>query len=536
MADTTPPADELASPAPRPVVRTPIADRLAAIEQAEHDRIEAERASQPAVPDDADLDAFVAGAVDDDAGDGLGLGIRLSFRARLTLGLIAASVLPLAGFGIVALLMHDVLVSSDTLGRLLLLALVLAALIGILLAYLLAADLIGPLRAIATSVDRVSAGDLSTPIQVHGEDELARLADSHNRLAATLERRNRELGRILEAIERASPRDGADFVAGRAATDARTAFGMIDSAIHLVDPGTIPAEERIPGDPLPVRAVLQIAGEEMGVLVGHLPATRTWERADQDLLELFASEIAVAIRNAQLFARVEAQNTQLLELDAAKDDFLRGVSHNLQTPLTSIRAYADQLVRDRPDRRLGIIAEQTDRLSRMVRQLLTVTRLESGALHPRSEVMALAPRIKRTWEALAATEVELHVDDQSSGWLAIGDVDQLDQVLWALLDNAVKYGKRTPVSVEIGVDAATKRLRLTIADGGAGVTDADRARMFGRFVRGQETATDEGSGLGLYVSRELCRAMDGDLVLEPAAPGRGAAFSVYLPGEPGDEG
>jgi signal transduction histidine kinase len=172
----------------------------------------------------------------------------------------------------------------------------------------------------------------------------------------------------------------------------------------------------------------------------------------------------------------------------------------------------------------------------MVRQLLTVTRLESGALHPRSEVMALAPRVKRTWEALAATDVELQIDDRSSGWLAIGDVDQLDQVLWALLDNAVKYGKRTPVSVEIGVDEATKRLRLTIADGGAGVTDADRARMFGRFVRGHETATDEGSGLGLYVSRELCRAMDGDLVLEPPAPGRGAAFSVYLPGEPGDEG
>ena len=83
------------------------------------------------------------------------------------------------------------------------------------------------------------------------------------------------------------------------------------------------------------------------MLVGHLPATRPWERADQDLLELFASEVAVAIRNAQLFAQVEAQNTQLLELDAAKDDFLRGVSHNLQTPLTSIRAYADQLA-DRP--------------------------------------------------------------------------------------------------------------------------------------------------------------------------------------------
>jgi signal transduction histidine kinase len=535
MADT-PPADDLADAARRPGARTPIADRLAALEQAERDRAEAERASQAPLPDDADLDAYAAAAAGEDSGGGLGLGIHLSFRSRLTLGLIAASVLPLAAFGIAALLLGEARLAGDTLGRLLLLGLVLAALIAILLSYLLAADLIGPLRAIAAAVDRVSAGDLSTPIQVHGDDELARLADSHNRLAATLERRNRELGRILEAIEQASPRDGADFVAGRAGTDARAAFGMIDSDILLVDPRDIPTEERIPGDPLPVRAVLQIGGEEMGVLVGHLPATRTWERADQDLLELFASEIAVAIRNAQLFARVEAQNTQLLELDAAKDDFLRGVSHNLQTPLTSIRAYAHQLQTDPPDRRLDIIAEQSERLSRMVRQLLTVTRLESGALHPRSEVLALAPRVKRTWEALAASEAEMHIDDRSRGWLAIGDVDQLDQVLWALLDNAVKYGKRTPVSVVIGVDEAEKRLRLTIADGGAGVTEADRARMFGRFVRGQESGSDEGSGLGLYVSRELCRAMDGDLVLEPAAAGRGAAFSVYLPGEPAVEG
>jgi HAMP domain-containing protein len=249
----------------------------------------------------------------------------------LFLGLI-----PLAGFGAILMIVESPS-QSATIGRLLLFVLVVAAMISILLAYLLAADLTGPLRAIAAAVDRVSAGDLSTPIEVPGEDELARLADSHNRLAATLERRNRELGRILAAIEQASPRDGAEFAAGRAATDARAAFGMIDCDILLVDPINIPTEERIPGDPLPVRAVLQIGGEAMGVLVGHLPATRTWERADQDLLELFASEVAVAIRNAELFARVEAQNSQLLELDAAKDDFLRGVSHNLQTPLTSIR-------------------------------------------------------------------------------------------------------------------------------------------------------------------------------------------------------
>ena len=540
MPDATP-ATPSSTPAPpatpaddlhltgRHAARTPIADRLAALERAEQ-----ERAAR------GELEPDVTAAIDaaDEEGGGLGLGVRLSFRSRLTLGLVAAAVLPLAGFGIVAVFAELIPTDAETIGRALLLAIVIAAVIGILLAYLLAADLIAPLRAIAAAVDRVSAGDLSTPIEVPGDDELARLADSHNRLASTLERRNRELGSILAAIERASPRDGALFVAGRAATDAKAAFGMIDCDIFLVDARDIPLEERIPGDPLPVRAILQTGEEELGVLVGRLPATRTWERADQDLLELFASEIAVAIRNAQLFARVEAQNNQLLELDAAKDDFLRGVSHNLQTPLTSIRAYAHQLQTDRPDRRLDIIAEQSERLSRMVRQLLTVTRLESGALHPRSEVVALAPRAKRAWEALAAADVGLTVEDSSKGWLAIADVDQLDQVLWALLDNAVKYGNRSPIAVEVGLDEAAKRLRLTITDQGAGVAEADRARLFGRFVRGHETDADEGiggSGLGLYVSRELCRAMGGDLVLEPAVAGRGASFSVYLPGEPPED-
>ena len=118
----------------------------------------------------------------------------------------------------------------------------------------------------------------------------------------------------------------------------------------------------------------------------------------------------------------------------------------------------------------------------------------------------------------------------------MADADQLDQVLWALLDNAVKYGNRTGITVEIAIDEAVSRLRITIADGGPGVTEEDRGRLFGRFVRGADRSPDEGSGLGLYVSRELCRAMGGDLQLEPPLPGRGAAFSVHLPAESAEEG
>lgn len=458
----------------------------------------------------------------------------LPFRTRLTFALIAAAVLPLASFGLVLVAAERLLPDpASTVPRLLILAIAIAALLAVLVAFALSADLTAPLRAIAAAVDRVSAGDLSTPIAVAGDDELARLAESHNRLAADLERRNRELGRILAAIVAASPRDGVTWLVGRAAQDARTAFGMVDARILLVDPATVPEAERIPGEPLPVRAELRAGEDRLGVLVGHFPATRAWERADQDLLELFASEIGVAVRNAQLFERVGAQNARLLELDAAKDDFLRGVSHNLQTPLTSIRAYADRLAAeaDTPDRRLGIIAEQAERLSRMVRQLLTVTRLEAGTLRPRAEVLALAPRVRRAWEALGVEDVEFRVDDRAGGWLAIADGDQLDQVLWALLDNAVKYGGHEPIEATIAIEEAAGRLRLTIADHGPGIPAGDRARLFGRFSRGSTGSAEDGSGLGLYVSRELARTMGGDLLLEAPAEGRGAAFSLILPAE-----
>jgi signal transduction histidine kinase len=463
----------------------------------------------------------------------------MSFRARLTLALLFASIVPVVVFGAVVLALESVLGgrgTDATFAQVLLFGLVILLAFAIVAAFALATELLAPLRSVVAAVDRVSKGDLTSPIQVAGDDELARLADSHNRLAADLERRNRELGRILAAIDEVSPLDDVEALVQRTGTDATSAFALIDATVVTGDAAVVDDEEVVPGVSRPLRAPLRAGGEDLGVLIGRLPATRTWERADQDLLELFASEMAAAIRNAQLFARVEAQNRQLLELDAAKDDFLRGVSHNLQTPLTSIRAYAEQLDAAAPDRRLGIIAEQSERLSRMVRQLLTVTRLESGALKPRSEVVSLATRARKAWEALGVDHVEFSVDDDAGGWLAVADPDQLDQVLWALLDNAVKYGAGSPVRATVSVDAARRRVRLTIADCGPGVADADRARLFARFERGGAAAADGGdggSGLGLYVSRELCRAMGGELVLEP---GDRAAFTIDLPGESGDEG
>jgi signal transduction histidine kinase/HAMP domain-containing protein len=463
-------------------------------------------------------------------------GGRISYRARLTAALIVAAVLPVIVFGAVSLLFVDTADPSATAARLLLLVAAVAVVFALLLSLLLAAQLSRPIRAIADSMERAAAGEEPTSPELPGDDELSRLAESHNRLARDLARRSRELRRVLDILETSPIGEAPEQLAARAAAAARDAFGMIDCRILLVDPREIPYEETVPGEAIPVRTELIANGEPQGIAVGHLPATRPWERADQDLFELFAVEVAAAIRNAQLYARVQRQNRQLVELDAAKDDFLRGVSHNLQTPLASIRGYAQQLATESPDRRLGIITEQADRLSRMVRQLLTVSRIESGALRPRQEVFAPAQRVRRTWEALGVPDVPFSLDDRSAGWLALADPDQLDQVLWALLDNAAVYGGRAAVEASVVAGGVPGELTITIADRGPGVAEADRDRLFERFERGASRPTGEGSGLGLYVSRELCRAMGGELVLEPAAPGRGAAFTVTLPAEAPEEG
>ena len=233
-----------------------------------------------------------------------------------------------------------------------------------------------------------------------------------------------------------------------------------------------------------------------------------------------------------LFRSVERQRQQLVELDAAKDEFLRAISHNLQTPLTSIRAYAEQIGSERPDPRLSIVVEQTDRLHRIVRQLVSVSRLESGTLRSSTEVLAVAPRVRRAWDALGAAAVQFDLADEAAGWLAIADPDQLDQVLWALLDNAVRYGGGAPIRARVAPRPDEGRLGVTIADSGPGVRPEDRDRVFERYERGAAGAGIEGTGLGLYVSRSLCEAMGGDLVLEPPESGRGAAFTVLLPAEP----
>src|SRR5450759_3375584 len=191
----------------------------------------------------------------------------IPFRIRITAALLIAALVPLAAFG--ALLVITGRADSDgSIFRILLTAFVIAALLGIGIAFVVADSLTAPLRALATALDRIAAGDTSTPLPALADDELGRLAERQNQLAADLLRRNRQVARVVDAVGTYSPREGADRLVDLAIADARTAFGLIDARIVLGDPSDIPVEERVPGDPLPIRADLRAGAEPLGALVG----------------------------------------------------------------------------------------------------------------------------------------------------------------------------------------------------------------------------------------------------------------------------
>ena len=276
-------------------------------------------------------------------------GPSLSFQTRLTLTLLAAAIIPLGVFGL--LLIASGTVDPQVGSRLLLFMFAIAVAVGILGGAAIGLDLVRPLREISAAVD-ARLGRRPEPADPGRGQRRPRPAGREPQppgrrrpAAQPPARADPGRGRIGRAARRRRTRSPS----GPRATP-RSPFGFISAELRFVDPDSVEAEERIPGVSLPIRAELRAGDERMGLLLASLPATQTWERADQALLDLYAIEIGVAIRNAELFAQVQEKNVQLRQLSEVKDDFLRGVSHNLQTPLTSIKSNAEALAASDPSR------------------------------------------------------------------------------------------------------------------------------------------------------------------------------------------
>jgi Na+/proline symporter/nitrogen-specific signal transduction histidine kinase len=241
-------------------------------------------------------------------------------------------------------------------------------------------------------------------------------------------------------------------------------------------------------------------------------------------------------------AELREANERLKELDRLKDDFVSTVTHELRTPLTSIRAFTEILLDDpevelgQRKKFLGIITKETERLTRLINQVLDLAKIESGKAEWLESPVDMKEVISDTLAAMdqlfkeKRIEVEARLPEKVSAVTA--DLDRMIQVMLNLLSNAMKFCDPANGWIEIALDERDGYLRVDVRDNGRGISPEDHAAIFSKFRQVGDTLTDEphGSGLGLHISRQIVEHFGGSMWVESRL-GSGACFSFTLPVE-----
>jgi signal transduction histidine kinase len=223
-----------------------------------------------------------------------------------------------------------------------------------------------------------------------------------------------------------------------------------------------------------------------------------------------------------------------------KDDFVSTVTHELRTPLTSIRAFTQILLEDpeieleQRKKFLAIITRESERLTRLITQVLDVAKLESGTAEWQAVSVDMKEVISDTVAAMSQVFQERHitVEVQTPDRVSTfsGDVDRIVQVMLNLLSNAAKFCEPGKGRIEIALSEQARSLRVDVRDNGPGINQDDQAVIFDKFRQVGDTLTDKphGSGLGLHISRNIVEHFGGSLWVE-SNRGGGACFSFTLP-------
>lgn len=252
--------------------------------------------------------------------------------------------------------------------------------------------------------------------------------------------------------------------------------------------------------------------------------------------ELWLSFVAVRTRGGIVYAFRDVTAEQ--QFDEAKHEFVATVSHELRTPMTAVLGAAKTLLRDDLEldaavtrQLLEMIAAQSERLTKVTDALLLTGRLDRGEVtveRQRLDVDAVVTETVAALEPNLAPPLRIERRLGAAG-AALGDSNRLQQVIINLLDNATRYAPGGELIV-VTTSRRENRVRIEVTDQGAGIPDTERDRIFDKFYRSPATRqlAAGGTGLGLYICRELLERMDGRITVT-SAPDAGATFAVELP-------
>lgn len=254
---------------------------------------------------------------------------------------------------------------------------------------------------------------------------------------------------------------------------------------------------------------------------------------DQQLLRVLADQLAVALDKRHLAAEA-AEADMLADIDAVRTALLRAVSHDLRTPLASIKAMIsglrDTTVAWKPeqiDEAHATIEEETDRLNRLVGNLLDASRLQIGALAVDVRPTSLAAVVASAIQSVQAAADVVSIDASQPDIVVLADATLLERSLDNVINNAVRHS-RPGCAVRIDTGVVGDRAHIRIVDRGPGVPLADRSKVMQPFQRLGDQNVANGVGLGLSIAQGFVEAMDGTLSLDDT-PGGGLTVTIALP-------
>jgi len=292
-----------------------------------------------------------------------------------------------------------------------------------------------------------------------------------------------------------------------------------------------------------VGILLTIAGEHIGVLGVAARTYPSFSKTELNLLAAIGRELSIAVQNARLYEEASSARA-LRELDAMRTEFLATVSHELRSPLAVIKGSASSLLQ--PDVRfdektwrefLESIDKDADTLSRLVEELLMMSRLEAGALEIKREWCQPAAMVEPVRDRLKklAPKHKLGIDIPRDLPRINVDGGRIGEVLTNLVENAVKYsGEGSPITVTASGNGS--EVTFSVADRGRGIPEELHQKVFNRFfqVDSDKDGRGRGTGLGLAICRGIIDAHGGRMWVE-SKPGSGAIFKFSLPTGGGEE-
>jgi len=380
-----------------------------------------------------------------------------------------------------------------------------------------------PLDDLVDATRRMAAGDLAVRVEAAGPTELELLGTSFNKMGEDLVLASRRIEaqrqRLATTIE--SLGDGLVICdsSGRVTTMNPRATAMV-SALR---PGSSALS---PNSPLPQLADA-LAGE---VTVRHGPGT----------LAITAARLAGPEAGVVWTLR---DITERSRLEQAKSDFVATASHELRSPLTSIKGFMELLettnadnLTERQYEFIHIVLQSTDRLVDLVNDLLDLARIESGQFEIDARATDLAPTVAEVAALMAARlegkRQQLHVDIREPRPPALADPARVRQILTNLVTNAHLYTDEGG-TITVRLEGDGQSTRVTVADSGRGISSEDIRRVFDRFYRGSsDERTTPGTGLGLAIVKSLVDLHAGSIDVQ-SQPGLGTTFTVSLPAAPG---